>query len=44
MGVISTAQIGFEGPDFVGNEEACNLQQYPKAYGAYKKNWHLEKE
>jgi len=26
MGVISTAQIGFEEPDFVGNEEECNLR------------------
>lgn len=26
VGVISTAQIGFEEPDFVGNEEECNLR------------------
>lgn len=26
MGVISTAQIGFEEPDFAGNEEECNLR------------------
>ena len=26
MGLISTAQIGFEEPDFVGNEEECNLR------------------
>ena len=26
MGVISTAQIGFEQPDFDGNEAACNLR------------------
>ena len=30
MGVISTAQIGFEEPDFVGNEEACNLRSIRK--------------
>ena len=36
MGVISTAQIGFEEPDFVGNEEACNAQ-YPKEYRACKR-------
>ncbi len=27
MGVISTAQIGFNEPDFEGNEEACNLRE-----------------
>ena len=26
MGVISTAQIGYNDPDFVGNESACNLK------------------
>lgn len=26
MGVISTAQIGFDEPDFEGNEEECNLR------------------
>ena len=30
MGVISTAQIGFEEPDFVGNEETCNLRSIRK--------------
>lgn len=26
MGVISTAQIGYDDPDFVGNESRCNLK------------------
>lgn len=26
MGVISTAQIGYDDPDFVGNESECNLK------------------
>lgn len=26
MGVISTAQIGYDDPDFVGNERECNLK------------------
>lgn len=26
IGIISTAQIGYEEPDFEGNEEACNLR------------------
>ena len=26
MGIISTAQIGFDAPDFVGNEAECNLR------------------
>lgn len=37
QGVISTAQIGFEEPDFVGNEEAWQSAQYPKAYRACKR-------
>lgn len=26
MGVISTAQIGYDDPDFAGNEQECNLK------------------
>ena len=43
MGVISTAQIGFEEPDFVGNEEACNLRSIRK-HIVRAKDWHLEKD
>lgn len=37
MGVISTAQIGFLNPDFVGNELKCNIEEIHKQIQKAKK-------
>ena len=43
MGVISTAQIGFEEPDFVGMKKRA-ICAVSESISCVQKNWHLEKE